>query len=39
MLQKLSIKKYAIIDENAIGFSEKLNLNTGETNAVKSILM
>jgi DNA repair protein RecN (Recombination protein N) len=39
MLQKLSIRNYAIIDEITINFSEKLNVITGETGAGKSILM
>jgi DNA repair protein RecN (Recombination protein N) len=39
MLQKLKILNYAIIDELAINFSEKLNIITGETGAGKSILM
>jgi DNA repair protein RecN (Recombination protein N) len=39
MLQKLHIRNYAIIEEIVIGFSEKLNVITGETGAGKSILM
>jgi DNA repair protein RecN (Recombination protein N) len=39
MLQKLKILNYAIIDELAINFSERLNIITGETGAGKSILM
>jgi DNA repair protein RecN (Recombination protein N) len=39
MLQKLYIQNYAIIDEIKIGFSENLNVITGETGAGKSILM
>ncbi len=39
MLQKLRIQNYAIIDELNIGFSDKLNIITGETGAGKSILM
>jgi DNA repair protein RecN (Recombination protein N) len=39
MLQKLRIQNYAIIDELAINFSDKLNIITGETGAGKSILM
>jgi DNA repair protein RecN (Recombination protein N) len=39
MLQKLRILNYAIIDELSIGFSERLNIITGETGAGKSILM
>lgn len=39
MLQKLKIINYAIIDELAINFSDKLNIITGETGAGKSILM
>jgi DNA repair protein RecN (Recombination protein N) len=38
MLQKLSIKNYAIIDEVEISFSPKLNIITGETGAGKSII-
>jgi len=39
MLQKLSINNYAIIDKLEIGFSEKLNIITGETGAGKSIIV
>jgi DNA repair protein RecN (Recombination protein N) len=39
MLEKLYIQNYAIIDEIAIVFSDKLNIITGETGAGKSILM
>ncbi|HMK27813.1 MAG TPA: DNA repair protein RecN [Chitinophagaceae bacterium] len=39
MLQKLSIQNYAIIDELEIGFSNKLNVITGETGAGKSIIV
>lgn len=39
MLKKLFIQNYAIIDEIAIDFSQKLNIITGETGAGKSILM
>lgn len=39
MLRKLIIQNYAIIDEIAIDFSDKLNIITGETGAGKSILM
>lgn len=39
MLQKLHIQNYAIINELEIGFSEQLNIITGETGAGKSILM
>ena len=39
MLQKLSIKNYAIIDQLEIDFSEKLNVITGETGAGKSIII
>jgi DNA repair protein RecN (Recombination protein N) len=39
MLQRLSIKNYAIIDELEILFSAQLNIITGETGAGKSIIM
>jgi len=39
LLRKLIIQNYAIIDEIAIDFSDKLNIITGETGAGKSILM
>ncbi len=39
MLQKLSIRNYAIIDELQISFADSLNIITGETGAGKSILM
>src|ERR1044072_8396931 len=39
MLQKLTVKNYAIIDHLEIDFSGNLNIVTGETGAVKSILM
>ncbi len=39
MLQKLSIHNYAIIDKLEIGFSDKLNIITGETGAGKSIIV
>jgi DNA repair protein RecN (Recombination protein N) len=39
MLVRLSIRNYAIIDELEIGFSNKLNVITGETGAGKSIIM
>ena len=39
MLQKLSIKNYAIINELEIVFSGKLNVLTGETGAGKSIIV
>jgi DNA repair protein RecN (Recombination protein N) len=39
VLKKLFIQNYAIIDEIAIDFSQKLNIITGETGAGKSILM
>jgi DNA repair protein RecN (Recombination protein N) len=39
MLQKLSIRNYAIIDELEISFSKKLNIITGETGAGKSIIV
>lgn len=38
MLKNLHIQNYAIIDDINIGFSEKLNVITGETGAGKSIL-
>ncbi|HET6555937.1 MAG TPA: DNA repair protein RecN [Prolixibacteraceae bacterium] len=39
MLKSLSIKNYALIDSLSIGFSEDLNILTGETGAGKSILL
>jgi len=39
MLQKLSIKNYAIIKQVEISFHKGLNIITGETGAGKSILM
>ena len=39
MLKSLSIKNYALIDSLNIGFSEDLNILTGETGAGKSILL
>lgn len=39
MLQKLHITNYAIIEELSIGFSNGLNIITGETGAGKSIIM
>ncbi|HET9431246.1 MAG TPA: AAA family ATPase, partial [Chitinophagaceae bacterium] len=39
MLQKLSIRNYAIIDELDIVFPDNLNIITGETGAGKSIIM
>jgi DNA repair protein RecN (Recombination protein N) len=39
MLQRLSIRNYAIIDELEIDFSDKLNVITGETGAGKSIIV
>ncbi|MEJ7610794.1 MAG: DNA repair protein RecN [Ferruginibacter sp.] len=39
MLHTLRIQNYAIIDELSIGFSDNLNIITGETGAGKSILM
>lgn len=39
MLKSLSIKNYALIDSLKIGFSEELNILTGETGAGKSILL
>ncbi|GAA0523251.1 DNA repair protein RecN [Chitinophaga japonensis] len=39
MLQKLTIKNYAIIDHLEVDFSGGLNIITGETGAGKSILM
>src|SRR3954469_11377720 len=39
MLSKLHIQNYAIIDDLSIGFSDNLNIITGETGAGKSILM
>lgn len=39
MISKLHIQNYAIIDEIEIGFTNGLNIITGETGAGKSILM
>jgi DNA repair protein RecN (Recombination protein N) len=39
VLKSLSIKNYALIDSLNIGFSEDLNILTGETGAGKSILL
>lgn len=39
MLQKLTVKNYAIIEEIDIPFSSSLNIITGETGAGKSILL
>ena len=39
MLQKLTVKNYAIIDHIEISFSDQLNIITGETGAGKSILV
>jgi len=39
MLQKLSIQKFAIIDELTVEFQPELNTITGETGAGKSILL
>jgi DNA repair protein RecN (Recombination protein N) len=39
MLRTLHIENYAIIDSLQIGFSEKLNVITGETGAGKSIIV
>lgn len=39
MLQKLTVKNYAIIDHLEIDFSGSLNIITGETGAGKSIIM
>lgn len=39
MLQKLTVKNYAIIDHIEIGFSDQLNIITGETGAGKSIIL
>jgi len=39
MLESLSIKNYAIIDESTIQFSPGLNVITGETGAGKSIVV
>ena len=39
MLEKLSIRNYAIIDELELQFDPELTIITGETGAGKSILM
>lgn len=39
MLQKLTIKNYALIDDLSIDFDRGLNIITGETGAGKSILL
>lgn len=39
MLQRLSIKNYALIDNLDISFSKELNILTGETGAGKSIIL
>jgi DNA repair protein RecN (Recombination protein N) len=39
MLQKLTIKNYAIIDHLEVDFSGNLNVITGETGAGKSIVL
>ncbi len=39
MLQRLTIKNYAIINDLAIDFGENLNIITGETGAGKSIVI
>ena len=39
MLQKLSIRNYALIDTLEIDFSKGLNIITGETGAGKSIIL
>jgi len=39
VLKSLSIKNYALIDSLNIGFSDDLNILTGETGAGKSILL
>lgn len=39
MLQRLTIKNYAIIDDLDIAFADQLNIITGETGAGKSILI
>ncbi len=39
MLQRLSIRNYALIDQLEIDFSERLTIITGETGAGKSILL
>ena len=39
MLQKLTVKNYAIIDHLEVDFSGSLNIITGETGAGKSIIM
>ena len=39
MLSRLSIQNYAIIDQLEVDFSSRLNINTGETGAGKSIIL
>ena len=39
MLQRLAIRNYALIDTLDIDFSKELNILTGETGAVKSIIL
>lgn len=39
MLQKLSIRNYALIDTLEIDFNKGLNIITGETGAGKSIIL
>ena len=39
MLQRLSIKNYALIDRLEMNFSGKMNIITGETGAGKSIIL
>ena len=39
MLQTLSIRNYAIIEELEVSFSKGMNAITGETGAGKSIIM